>query len=354
MPSDDLFHLIHKNKSDFKKTYKLHASAVEDRTCCWCWCWLCNTKEEVLRVFYTGRGCEKSDEYNNKIEFSLVFKKIDAASMWNVTLTSFIVLVVPSLYEFIKSSLYLPKRKLLNVHDVWSGFTTFALICYQYIQIWLLIALFGQICCFISWVAFWKNDLKEHVADAMIFDEESRLLGEKFTHSSYDGNNKMKQQQHQRTGKRLIYVTFNPLVRVILIPSISEYDNLGLSEFLWYSENDYREMRYSALKDIREFMKDHGQESVKSVVTILYQPNSNIIQPDESDVSNSYRHMVEVNDDNTIEMACEDITSYNIALADKSTLLKYDRAKSPSTITAINAMSNDNLQGMIIETEQIN
>ena len=69
-------------------------------------------------------------------------------------------------------------------------------------------------------------------------------------------------------------VTFTNCVRVVLIISRAEYSSAGLSDVLWYGEQDYAEFKASAFQEFYA-LTALGKLNKKEVLNELYQPNPN-------------------------------------------------------------------------------
>jgi hypothetical protein len=67
-------------------------------------------------------------------------------------------------------------------------------------------------------------------------------------------------------------VKFSNFVKIILIPTRTEYNNL--SHFLWWNEEDYKLFKISAVNELNEIVKrHHGTMTYSHASKILYQPN---------------------------------------------------------------------------------
>lgn len=72
-------------------------------------------------------------------------------------------------------------------------------------------------------------------------------------------------------------VRWNPGVRVVLIPTRSEYHSIRLAQFIWWSEADYSKFRESAAVEIYDAMR-YLKLDMKDAIRTLYQPQ-NISNP---------------------------------------------------------------------------
>ena len=74
---------------------------------------------------------------------------------------------------------------------------------------------------------------------------------------------------------------FDNLVRVTLIPSITEYKDAGLHLFLWCSQNELQCYKDSAYEDIKEFMRESNCDDFTQAMKALFKVHS-MIEPDVS------------------------------------------------------------------------
>lgn len=71
-------------------------------------------------------------------------------------------------------------------------------------------------------------------------------------------------------------VKFQSQVRVVLIPSRSEYVSANLALYLWWEETDYTFFKASAISELKEHMRFKSEKcTTKEAIQILYQPDSN-------------------------------------------------------------------------------
>jgi hypothetical protein len=68
-------------------------------------------------------------------------------------------------------------------------------------------------------------------------------------------------------------VAFQPLVRVVLIPSRNEYIAAGLLSILWWEDSDYSSFKTSAVKELKALMISRGIYNSKEAIKVLYQPS---------------------------------------------------------------------------------
>lgn len=66
-------------------------------------------------------------------------------------------------------------------------------------------------------------------------------------------------------------VRWNLGVRVVLIPTRTEYRDIGLTDLIWWNENDYCIFRNGAAEEL-EIAVDYFQVDAKEAVKLLYQP----------------------------------------------------------------------------------
>lgn len=67
-------------------------------------------------------------------------------------------------------------------------------------------------------------------------------------------------------------VAFQPLVRVVLIPSRNEYIAAGLLSILWWEDSDYSSFKTSAVRELKALMISRGIYNSKEAIKVLYQP----------------------------------------------------------------------------------
>ena len=70
-------------------------------------------------------------------------------------------------------------------------------------------------------------------------------------------------------------VAFQPLVRVVLIPSRQEYATADLLTTLWWEDSDYSFFKTTAVGELRALMLAKGITNLKEAIKDLYQPNNN-------------------------------------------------------------------------------
>ena len=77
-------------------------------------------------------------------------------------------------------------------------------------------------------------------------------------------------------------VAFQPLVRVVLIPSRREYASADLLTTLWWEDSDYSFFKTTAVGELRAVMVAKGITNLKEAIKDLYQPcnsDSDIASP---------------------------------------------------------------------------
>lgn len=72
-------------------------------------------------------------------------------------------------------------------------------------------------------------------------------------------------------GNKLKSVMFSARVHVILIPSITEYESAGLAQYLWWEDDDYKDFKQSALKEVKDYMIEKSISDSKEAIKNLYQ-----------------------------------------------------------------------------------
>lgn len=60
-------------------------------------------------------------------------------------------------------------------------------------------------------------------------------------------------------------------MRVVLIPTRAEYKDIGLTDLIWWNENDYCIFRNGAAEELENAV-DYFQVDAKEAVKLLYQP----------------------------------------------------------------------------------
>ena len=66
-------------------------------------------------------------------------------------------------------------------------------------------------------------------------------------------------------------VTFSTAVKVVLIPTISEYEEAQLCDAIWWEDGDFKSFKKSAIVELRMFMLQNPGLDAKKAVKILYQ-----------------------------------------------------------------------------------
>lgn len=69
-------------------------------------------------------------------------------------------------------------------------------------------------------------------------------------------------------------VAFQPLVRVVLIPSRNEYIAAGLLSILWWEDSDYSSFKTAAVRELKALMIARGIYNSKEAIKVLYQPGT--------------------------------------------------------------------------------
>lgn len=68
-------------------------------------------------------------------------------------------------------------------------------------------------------------------------------------------------------------VRFNPAIRVVLIPTVTEYRQLGLGEVMWWDDTHYKEFKLSAISELKLYMVHHPGLDSKAAIKHMYQPS---------------------------------------------------------------------------------
>ena len=71
-------------------------------------------------------------------------------------------------------------------------------------------------------------------------------------------------------------VTFQTLVRVVLIPSREEYSQADLHCKLWWTDSDYVSFKLSAVFEVKQLMLSRCFESSQQAIQTLYQPGFDV------------------------------------------------------------------------------
>jgi hypothetical protein len=85
------------------------------------------------------------------------------------------------------------------------------------------------------------------------------------------GNLNLNNIESQKVEKRK--VKFQPAVRVVLIPSRTEYIASNLLVTLWWSDIDYSAFKNSAVMELKAVMRSNSISNSKEAIRLLYQPN---------------------------------------------------------------------------------
>ena len=75
---------------------------------------------------------------------------------------------------------------------------------------------------------------------------------------------------HRSSKKHDKSVSFNTMLRVILIPSIIEYKDAGIHELVWNSASELNLFKQSAMIEVLEHMDQTGIDSVSAALKSLY------------------------------------------------------------------------------------
>ena len=67
-------------------------------------------------------------------------------------------------------------------------------------------------------------------------------------------------------------IRFQPAVRVVLIPSRTEYTEADLNVELWWDDSDYSAFKTSAVCELKSLMRLRNLTNSKDAIRILYQP----------------------------------------------------------------------------------
>lgn len=68
-------------------------------------------------------------------------------------------------------------------------------------------------------------------------------------------------------------VKFQPAVRVVLIPSRSEYATADITVELWWDDSDYSAFKASAVTELKALMRSKNICNSKEAIRLLYQPS---------------------------------------------------------------------------------
>merc|ERR1711998_67282 len=74
-------------------------------------------------------------------------------------------------------------------------------------------------------------------------DREDKIIGQAMSNGECRHKSCIKQQNKRRVSK---HVSFNPRLKIVLITSIGEYEELGVKDQLWYGTDDFKVFRSSA------------------------------------------------------------------------------------------------------------
>ena len=80
-------------------------------------------------------------------------------------------------------------------------------------------------------------------------------------------------------------VAFQPLVRVVLIPSRKEYAAANLLATLWWEDSDYTSFKTAAVVELKKVMLAKNIRSSKEAIKILYQPDFHCQEEISDDVT---------------------------------------------------------------------
>jgi hypothetical protein len=73
-------------------------------------------------------------------------------------------------------------------------------------------------------------------------------------------------------------VSFHGSVRVVLIPTRSEYRQVGLSRTIWWHESDYSTFKREAVAELKAFMSAINSSDAKASLALLYQPTASELE----------------------------------------------------------------------------
>ena len=73
--------------------------------------------------------------------------------------------------------------------------------------------------------------------------------------------------QEIKPRKRL---SFNTVLKVVLIPCIKEYKDAGIAEEVWLNSSDLNSYKQSAMIEVLDFMDQTGEEDVSKALKQLY------------------------------------------------------------------------------------
>ena len=68
-------------------------------------------------------------------------------------------------------------------------------------------------------------------------------------------------------------VRFGSAVRVILIPTVAEYRQVGLGDLMWWDDGHLKEFKLSAITELKLHMLQHPTMDSKAAIKDLYQPS---------------------------------------------------------------------------------
>jgi hypothetical protein len=71
-------------------------------------------------------------------------------------------------------------------------------------------------------------------------------------------------------------IKFNKYVDIYYIPDLSYYINYNLISLLWYSDDEIKNFKLSAINEMKELINKHSNMTIKDAKFLLYE-NTKII-----------------------------------------------------------------------------
>lgn len=139
----------------------------------------------------------------------------------------------------------------------------------------------------------------------------------------YATTGNLQEHKHDLFGNKLKSVMFSARVHVILIPSITEYESAGLAQYLWWEDDDYKDFKQSALKEVKDYMIEKSISDSKEAIKLLYQNMDsddleNIVAAEDrrkavenNSSETSAKNQIEPNSDKSIEQLLLETKSQN-------------------------------------------
>lgn len=106
------------------------------------------------------------------------------------------------------------------------------------------------------------------------------------------------QKESSEGTKKERTVTFNPVARVILIPSRQEYHDAELAELLWWTRKELKSFQLEAKREIRQLMR--YTMYTRNMYATHFSWGATVSQTDDTVISYSS------NEDKSSEVALED------------------------------------------------